>query len=182
MGEQHYRRSELPWKDAGQPSATVHLMATGSLLHLTVVVRKMTPVIFAPFRATSDLDNEHPDINSDGIQIHLAEAAADSPVLTWLLVPIVGDSSLRINRPAGGPPLEAAWVPLPEGYVIRSTIALTPEMSRLGFDLDVIVNEMSADRERRRGQLVLSGGGDWIFLQGDRQSRDRLLHFALARP
>jgi hypothetical protein len=181
MGEQHYRRSEQPWTDAGQPSATVHLVASGSLLHITVVVRKMSQVRFAPVRATNDLDNEHPDINSDGLQIHLAEAAADAPVLTWLLVPVVGDSTVRINGPASGLPLEAAWAALPDGYAIRSTIALTPTMTRNGFDLDVIVNEISPDRERRRGQLVLSGGGDWIFLQGNRQSRDRLLHFVLRR-
>jgi hypothetical protein len=32
-----------------------------------------------------------------------------------------------------------------------------------------MVNEISRDRERRRGQLVLSGGsGEFIYLQGDR--------------
>jgi hypothetical protein len=44
--------------------------------------------------------------------------------------------------------------------------------------LDVIVNEMGPDRERRRGQLVLSGGaGEFVYLKGDRQSADRLLQF-----
>jgi hypothetical protein len=49
------------------------------------------------------------------------------------------------------------------------------------FSLDVIVNEMSPDRERRRGQLVLSGGhGEWVYLRGDRQDPDRALSFRIS--
>jgi hypothetical protein len=49
------------------------------------------------------------------------------------------------------------------------------------FWLDVLVNEMSPDRERRRGQLVLSGGlGEYVYLRGDRHAAARLLPFTLA--
>jgi hypothetical protein len=37
------------------------------------------------------------------------------------------------------------------------------------LSFDVIVNERPADRERRRGQLALSGGGEFGYLRGDRQ-------------
>jgi hypothetical protein len=55
-------------------------------------------------------------------------------------------------------------------------------VARLGerFALDLIVNEISAGRARRRGQLVLSGGEDgWVYLRGDRHPLDRLLPFML---
>ncbi|MEO7963800.1 MAG: hypothetical protein ABIT38_07815, partial [Gemmatimonadaceae bacterium] len=46
------------------------------------------------------------------------------------------------------------------------------------FSLDLIVNETTALRERRRGQLVLSGGDDeTIYLRGDRQEAARALAF-----
>ena len=180
LGESHYRRSELPWREAGRPEATVRLAATRSHLHLSVRVRKQSPVVFAPPRATNELDNEDPDINSDGVQIHLADAPSDSPVLTWLLVPDPDSDAVRIRRPAGGAALTASWAPATDGYIIRCALELTAPMREHGFDLDLIVNEIPPGRERRRGQLVLSGGGDWIFLRGDRQARDRLLHFVLA--
>jgi len=42
--------------------------------------------------------------------------------------------------------------------------------------LDVVVNEKPADRERRRGQLVLSGArGEFVYLRGDRHDKERLL-------
>jgi hypothetical protein len=33
---------------------------------------------------------------------------------------------------------------------------------------------MYADRVRRAGQLVWSGGNGWVYLQGDRQDPDRM--------
>ena len=180
LEEPHYRRSELPWDEAGRPRATVAMLAVDGRLHIDVTVRKDGPFTFAPHRASNPLDNENPDINSDGIQVHLGDPDAASGVLTWLLVPEPGSAAVRIGQPLQGPALEAAWAPVRDGYVVRCTLALTQAMARDGFDLDVIVNEISPDRARRRGQLVMSGGGDWIFLRGDRQPRDRLLHFVLA--
>jgi len=34
----------------------------------------------------------------------------------------------------------------------------------------VAINEMTPGRQRRAGQLVLSGGGGWVYLRGDRES------------
>ena len=44
--------------------------------------------------------------------------------------------------------------------------------------LDVLVNETAPDRERRRGQLVLSGArGEFVYLRGDRHDPARMLWF-----
>jgi hypothetical protein len=46
--------------------------------------------------------------------------------------------------------------------------------------IDVIVNEMPAARERRRGQLVLSGArGEFVYLRGDRQPLERFVPFVV---
>ena len=179
LGEHHYRRSELAWSDAGRPRATVSLSANADRLHIDVKIEKDDPATFAPRRDHNPLDNEHPDINSDGIQLHIADPGSTA-VLTWLLVPETGTDAVRIHGPAHAPRLDATWAPARNGYRVRSTLRLTPRMQRDGFDLDVIVNDISPDRARRRGQLVMSGGGDWIYLRGDRQPRERLMHFAVA--
>ncbi len=180
MGEKHYRRSELAWKDAGAPTARVRLAATDTSLIVEIDVTKSAPFLFAEARAFNELDNEHPDINSDGIQLHLAEAEPESAVLSWLLVPESAGDSVRITASEGAPPLGARWRGTPSGYSVRCDVPLSPSMRRAGLDLDIIVNEMSPDRERRRGQLVLSGAsGEWIYLRGNRQSRDRLVPFLI---
>ena len=179
MAEKHYRRSELPWKEAGAPSARVRLIATATTLLVRVEVSKASPVHFASPSPRNPLDNENPDINSDGVQIHLATAEADSPASRWLLVP-EGQGGIRMTASPEAPPMDAAWERTATGYAVRCAITLTPVMREGGFDLDVIVNEMSPDRERRRGQLVLGGAlGEWIYLQGDRHARDRFVPFAL---
>jgi hypothetical protein len=137
-------------------------------------------VSFAPARQRNDLDNEPPDINSDGVQIHLADAAPGSSPVRWLLVPVPETDAVRVDASAGAAPILATWRAAPDGFGMRTEIPLTDAMRRDGFDLDVIVNEMSPDRERRRGQLVLSGSrGDWIYLRGDRQPRDTFMSFVL---
>jgi hypothetical protein len=41
---------------------------------------------------------------------------------------------------------------------------------------DVLVNETAPGRERRRGQLVLSGAqGEFVYLRGDRHDSPRLI-------
>jgi hypothetical protein len=180
LGEKHYRRSELEWKDAGAPTAQVRLLATGGTLLVDVDVRKAGPTVFAPARDRNELDNELPDINSDGVQIHLAPAHAGSPAMSWLLVPERVGDRVRITRSDGAPVIAAAWHATSSGYVLRCDIPLDVAMRREGFDLDVIVNEMSPDRERRRGQLVLSGSErEWIYLRGDRQARESLVPFVI---
>ena len=179
LAEESYRRSELAWQDAGRPRAVVSLSASEATLHLDVAVEKDDPVAFVPRREHNPLDNEHPDINSDGLQIHLALPGAMQGVLTWLLVPEPGGDTVRVTPPEGGPPVAASCALTGGGYVIRVSMLLPREAARNGFLLDVIINDISPDRQRRRGQLVMSGGAGWVYLRGDRQPLDRMMRFVI---
>jgi hypothetical protein len=77
--------------------------------------------------------------------------------------------------------LRAAWRPTREGYSLRVRIAaFPPDADEREFALRVVVNEKPAGRERRRGQLVLGGApGEFVYLRGDREDRDRLPRFRL---
>jgi hypothetical protein len=78
---------------------------------------------------------------------------------------------------AGSPDMvQGTWAPTDQCY--RVTVAITPPgwsdiqlEDEIGFDL--LVNEMRAERQRRAGQLVWSGGGGWVWLRGDRQDPAR---------
>ena len=61
-------------------------------------------------------------------------------------------------------------------FVDRDLIPATVD-GTVTFNL--IVNERSADRERRRGQLVLSGGGGFAYLRGDRHEPGQSLRLRL---
>ena len=200
LGEAHYRRSEQSWAEAGAPHALVAISREGH--QLAVGVRVFTPhPVFVAADAVNDMDNEHADVNGDGIQLHLrapcfidARATPDAGASTqesdmhytagWVVVPEPAER-VRVREIAGS---EAGWLPeggwqrMPDGYRLRLLIPL----ERLGhgpsrpFLLDLIVNETAPGRERRRGQLVLSGArGEWVYLRGDRQSPDRYLPFII---
>jgi len=189
LSELDYRRSEAAWSDAGAPRATVSMWARAKELFLVVDVEKRD-VYFAPRVDSNPLDNEHPDTNSDGVQLHLIVPAAVQEggarrELDWLLVPELGGNDVRVStRAVGGAalPLRASWERTPRGYSVRLAIDLSP------FDVDgtkslklgVVVNEMTPDRERRRGQLVLGGrAGEFVYLRGDRLAADDLLDFRI---
>jgi hypothetical protein len=183
LGKRHYRRSEEPWEAAGAPEATLRIAASRSSVDLDIDVRKRDPYFAAP-RQENPLDNEDPDINSDGVQlyVHLPDSHAYA---SWLLVPVPSSQEVRIRarESAGSPPaLDADWRPTPEGYGIRCRLTRGPR--GLGVDRDlmvnVVVNEMPPDRERRRGQLVATGGGgEWVYLRGDREDTRRMLAFEI---
>ncbi len=183
---QHYRRSEIGWHDAGEPTALVALMATPTRLIILVAVRKDVPA-FAPRREENPLDNEHPDINSDGIQLYLRARAGDGAgeTASWILVP-EADGVVRLTprTPACATiPLSARWRPSHEGWDVRCSAPMEVVAAGGTFEMDVIVNETVAGRERRRGQLVLSGGaGEFVYLRGDRQPEARFLSFRVAQP
>jgi Heparinase II/III-like protein len=179
LGEGHYRRTEATWKEAGAPTATVLIGASRFTLLIEVQV-KAENANFVPTVPENPLDNEHPDTNSDGVQVHLSSAGLGRGPLaaSWLLVPENGSSTVRITGrdDAVGVPLRASWHSTPEGWQLFAQIdrkALGPADAPIG--LDVIVNEMPRSRERRRGQLVLSGGNDWAYLRGDRQDPEQLI-------
>lgn len=183
LGEAHYRRSELTWHDAGEPRALIAVSRDDTNLIVGVRVLVAEPT-FIPTGAVNAMDNEHPDINGHGVQLHLRAAGAAPFTAGWVIIPDAGER-LRVREIAGS---EAGWLPsggwqrMPDGYRL---LVLVP-LDRLGpgptraVTLDVLINETSPDRERRRGQLVLSGArGEWVFLRGDRQPAERFLPFII---
>jgi hypothetical protein len=183
LGKRHYRRSEEPWEAAGSPEATLRIAASRTGVDIDVDVQKREP-FFAPARSENPLDNEDPDINSDGIQLYLY--LPDSHAYgSWILVPDALSQQVRIHsREAAGalPELHADWRLTADGYRVRCHLARGPR--GLGIDrellVNVVVNEMSPDRERRRGQLVATGGsGEWVYLRGDREDMRRMLAFEI---
>jgi hypothetical protein len=185
LGRNAYRRSEESWQEAGAPRAEVALSATQQYLVIEVTVEKSELTFRAPDAADPALDNEHPDIHSDGVQLYLLARGWDRPA-AWLVVPEHPQPRVRthvVNGARADISLTAGWTRETRGYGMRFEVPLDAFGSDRGFQiaLDVIVNVMAARRVRRRGQLALSGGGDWIYLQGDRQSPARFLPVVVER-
>jgi hypothetical protein len=193
LGEAHYRRSEQGWTEAGRPGATVRLGAEGDRLRIGVAVHQPIRIV-VPAGAVNDMDNERPEINGDGIQLHLAlvpRAPTGSRVVQlvgWLLLPPAAGAArvVPLDRPAASVALDVAWSVGDDGYAVDAAIGLAALREATGVpddaDLlaDVIVNETAPGRERRRGQLVLSGArGEFVYLRGDRHDAARCLRFQL---
>jgi hypothetical protein len=179
LGEQSYRRSEDTWDESGRPTAVVTVGASQHQLIVHVSVRKPKVVLRAPNAADPQLDNEHPDIHSDGVQLYVL-APEWTHFAGWLAVPEFPAPRVRthvIDGTRANVPLEAQWQPESGGYAMHFAIPLNALSAQLEgrLAIDLIVNEMAGGRTRRRGQLVLSGGGGWVYLQGDRQSPARFL-------
>ncbi len=174
LGAPHYRRTEQSWTEAGSPTARVELRTEPGGLRLNVLVRK-EDVCFAPPRDTNPLDNEHPDINSDGVQLYLY--APDRFHAAWILVGQPDGSlraTVRADNPAGtARRLQGGWKPHGEGYEMQCFVECPVPRE---FYCHVVINETARNRERRRGQLVLTGAhGEWAYLRGDREPLDAFL-------
>jgi hypothetical protein len=171
LGEEHYRRSEQSWGEAGRPSATVTVAWIDDVLAVAVDVMHSDRT-FASATAVNRLDNEHADVNGDSVQLYVRSEAG---VSGWMLVPERDDDRVRARLIDGwraDQPLRARWWAVGDGY--RMEIHLP--FSAPPLALDVIVNEMPGGRVRRRGQLVMSGArGEFVYLQGDRHEADRLI-------
>jgi hypothetical protein len=187
LGQNHFRRSELDWIAHGSPRAIVRIAADPGSLLIGVSVRTKDPN-FAPSTAEPYLDNEHPDVNSDGVQLHLMvpdsfEGSAAAAAL--LLVPELEGVRVRQSGERWRTALkERGWAADDEGYSIalRLDRATLPRAGTEVFFADVVVNLLAAKRERRSGQLMLSGlraPEEWIYLVGDRQDPGRLLPFRI---
>ena len=169
-----YRRSEASWEEAGSPRATVGLRWSSDGLTISIRVPRSDRT-FAPKDAVNPYDNEPPDVNGDSVQLYVRSGDEKSG---WMLVPDAGTVRVRTLDGWRSPrPIESSWSPRPGGgYVLSVTLP-----GSLPDALDVIVNERPLGRERRRGQLVLSGGrGEFVYLRGDRHDPERLIpiHFA----
>lgn len=174
LGEESYSRSEQSWAEAGSPTALVTLLNADGVLELRVSVR--ADRTFVRPATVNRLDNEPADINGAGLQLYLRTTAAKAG---YVIVPIEGTSSLSVRPIDGwGADVQVAgtWQQAEFGYDVD--LRIFPEDPSLSLDL--IVNEKPAGRERRRGQLTLSGGGDFIYLRGDRHDAARLIPFLIA--
>lgn len=176
LAEESYRRSEQSWSEAGEPRAEVDLAMSRSG-ELVVRVR-VAPShrIYVPIATANPLDNEPAAINGDGVQLY---AIAGSVSGGWLLVP-QPDSGEVEQRPiegwSTGLPVRAVWQSTGDGWELTATIELPEGVREVALDL--LVNETSPGRARRRGQLVLSGAaGEFVYLRGDRHDPARLLRF-----
>jgi len=170
-----YRRSEEPYPGPEMLSATAFLNWNEEALFLLVDVVKPELAIRPGNAKPLGLDNEVDDIHSDGLQVYLER---EGRVLGFLVVPDADGSGLRaaIAGEAEGDPgmIDGSWSRTDEGY--RITLSLRPDWlldDHESLKFDLLVNEMSADRQRRAGQLVWSGGNGWVYLQGDRQDPRR---------
>jgi hypothetical protein len=180
LGEPHYRRSEESWREAGAPTATVSVAMRGADLRIDADVAKGAEPVFVAADATNRYDNEPPDINGDGLQVYIRTRQGSG---AWVLVPEPDDSAVRV-RPIPGwgdlPPPRASWRRTERGYAMQLDVHVGDGVAggSAPIELDVIVNETTPDRERRRGQLVMSGGrGEFAYLAGDRHDPARLLPF-----
>ncbi|MEK7401616.1 MAG: heparinase II/III family protein [Gemmatimonadota bacterium] len=185
LGENNYRRSEVSWREAGSPSATVAVSAADNELELFIDVRA-TNQRFAPADAVNRLDNEHADTMGAGIQVHIDTTSHRA---RWMLVPEIGSEHVRVREIAGSvyPSLPVArWRPNAAGYELHVVIpdslrAFDRKVREAGthhnVDLTIVVNDAVAGRERRRGQLVTGDArGEFAYLRGDREDDSHALH------
>ena len=189
LGEAHYVRTEVSWREAGSPSALVQLATTAR--ELVVDVHAATgPLGLCDPNLSNPLDNEVPFVNVNGLQWYMAPAdqppAADR---SW--------SAAALHAPSRVAPYDehgraipivgivemprAIWREMPDGWAMRLCWPLTslPIDASRTMCFELVVNERPPDRERRRGQLVLSGGGGYGYLMGDRRPVNRYVRLVL---
>jgi hypothetical protein len=170
LGREHYRRSEPDWEAAGEPAADVAIQATVDRLIVFADVRAGDQK-FMPPGAANPYDNEHADTMGAGLQLYLRHR---KELGVWVLVPETdGWVRVRVGKDSVLPlsPPRARWRKRPRrGYEIRLELDLPTELasSAEAFDFDLIINETTKQRVRRRGQLVLSGNrNQWVYLRGE---------------
>lgn len=177
LGESHYRRSEDSWKAAGSPRATIALGADDR--HLVVYAQvRAGEHRFAPADAANPFDNEQADTMGAGLQLYARSPEGSGG---WMLVPNRASDRVRVRsiRDWGTlMPPDALWREHKGGYEMRIELPLpgTDPQGEYPLDVDLIVNETTLQRERRRGQLVMSGArGEFVYLRGDRHDVARLV-------
>jgi hypothetical protein len=170
LGAAHYRRSEVAYPGERVFAARVAAAAHEHRLYVGVEVRKPDVVLRAADAEDPRLDNEVPDIHSDGVQFYLDWNGWRG----FVAVPEEDGGTVRV-RPVAGTSAEAdqlsgTWQRTADGYRVLLAFDAGVEL-RTGDHvvMQVVVNEMQADRMRRAGQLALAGGGGWVYLRGDRE-------------
>ena len=166
-----YRRSESPYPGPDALRGRVAVTAHGTRLFVSVEVRKEPLCFLGPADPDPALDNEAPDIHSDGVQCYLGWDGWRG----FVAVPVDGRDEMRIRPVAGtaarAGDLAGSWHRTPDGYVMLLVadvgVTIAPGQE---FPLGVVINAMWPGRLRRAGQLVLGGGSGWTYLRGDRES------------
>ncbi len=180
LGEGNYRRSEESWNEAGRPVARVTVGADGDALIFDVHVQT-DDLVFVPANVVNPYDNERPDINGHGVQLYVRTFYDGG---AWTITPDENASAARIRPIEGWGALavaDATWAKTNDGFSMRISVTLPPlpdthATGAYPVSIDVLVNETVVGRERRRGQLVLSGAqGEFVYLRGDRHEASRLV-------
>jgi hypothetical protein len=184
--EDQYRRSEEPYSGPDDFSAVAFANWDDDALYLAVEVTKPEIVLRPAGAPPLLLDNEPDDIHSDGLEIFL-RLEPDAQPYGFLAVPDPEGGAIRVGTVSGfaGDPamVTGSWAATETGYLVTVGVRVPEWGTRQGGDrvgFDLLVNEMLADRERRAGQLVWSGGGGWVWLRGDRQDPARFGELELA--
>lgn len=174
LGQSHYRRTEQNWDEAGQPAASINIEVKNGVLDIGIIANT-GPIVVPQTNEPNTLDNERPDVNADGIELFLAQQPGEPWKSSWLIVPAGDDIHARVTPTiAGSPDIVCVWAALAigdrEGWAMRLQVLVSaiPQQPDGTFAMEIIVNERPARRQRRRGQLVLSGGGGFAYLRGDR--------------
>ena len=171
LGEPQYLPTEVPWHEAGRPTADVCVQAPhDGVVIVAVVVHIHRAPYFAAARNVNPLDNELSDVNSDGVQLHWRSLRDGTTWNSALAVPERG--AVRLTAAQGAlDGLIAAWEPSDAGYTMRFSVPWPA--GALALTVAVCVNDTPPDRERRRGQLVL-GNRDArsAYLRGARHASD----------
>jgi hypothetical protein len=170
LGAESYRQSEQPYEARGGIRATVDIGAQGDAVWVRVQVVKPLVLVRDAHAPDPRLDNEPPAIHSDGVQAYVGR----DRWMGVLVLPDFGTGGGRVSPVAG-----TAAFPGPVSVRSRRTADGYEMVLRLGtgrawrrgdrLRLALTVNEMVPGRERRAGQLTLTGGG-WVWLRGDRES------------
>lgn len=169
LGASHYRRSEEPY-EAARFGVDIFVVAYEQEFVVGLFVTKPDLIFRRATDSDPRLDNEPPDIHSDGVQFYIKEDGWHG----YVLVPDPDSKAVRVIPVAGTAAdtarVSAVWNRTPDGYVMRIQFNLGTYVrkgDRIPFN--VVVNQMTPGRQRRAGQLALSGGGGWVYLRGDRE-------------
>ena len=140
-------------------------------MYVGIDIRKDDLIFRARDAPDPRLDNETPDIHSDGVQFYV-------DVEGWrgfVVIPEEGGDTVRVEPVAGTfgerGQLSAKWETTSEGYALLLRFdagALLVEGTQVL--VQVVINEMRSGRVRRAGQLAVGAGGGWTYLRGDRES------------
>jgi hypothetical protein len=173
LGRDDYRRSEEEYPGKAKLGARVAVSTHGNRLFVGVQVTKADLQFRAADAPDPKLDNETPEIHSDGVQCYVDWEGWRG----FVAIPDAGSDTLRVCPVAGTMArrgeLTGSWSRTPGGYVVLLEFQISRQLVRGdSVLLNLVINELRPGRLRRAGQLVLSGGSGWVYLRGDRESPD----------